>query len=56
VTSVRVQRVVLRANGEAQRLAQNLPQTLQRALDGRGLQSRRDIERALRDAAREARE
>jgi hypothetical protein len=58
MTSVRVQHVVLRAGGDApsaERLARNLPQALQRALDARELQSRRDVERALRDAAREAR-
>ena len=58
MTGVRVRQVVLRAGGDArsaERLARNLPQALQRALDARELQSRRDVERTLRDAAREAR-
>jgi hypothetical protein len=58
MTIVRVQRVVLHAGGDArsaERLARNLPQALQHAVDARDLQSRRDVERTLRDAAREAR-
>jgi hypothetical protein len=57
VTHVRVQRVVLRAadSGSAERLARNLPQALRRSLDARNVHSSRDVERTLRDAAREAR-
>jgi hypothetical protein len=58
MTVVRVQRVVLRAGGDArsaERLARNLPQALQHAFDAREVQSRRDVERTLRDAVREAR-
>ncbi len=59
MTSVRIHRVVIRAGGDtraAQRLTQNLPAALHRVVDTRELHQRRDVERALRDAAREARE
>jgi hypothetical protein len=57
MTQVRVQRVVLRAADarSAERLAQNLPQALRRALDARDVHGPRDVERTLREAAREAR-
>lgn len=58
MTDVRVQRVVLHAGGDArsaERLARNLPRALRRAVDGGGVDNRRSVERALRNAAREAR-
>jgi hypothetical protein len=57
VTQVRVQRVVLRATDarSAERLARNLPQALRGAFEPRDVHGPRDVERTLRDAAREAR-
>ena len=57
MTRGRVQRVVLRTADarSAERLARNLPQALRLALDARDVHGRRDVERTLRDAAREAR-